>query len=144
MASILSSYSANISLMENYIVKQSVAIKAQPSQVWDALTNPEKTKKYFFHCEISSQWKKGSDITFKGKLFLVFPIEMRGKIEDIQKEKLLKYTLSNGKSKTHSTVTDELSYSNGITTLSISDDVGQGEGAEKRYKKSVKGWEKVL
>ncbi len=130
--------------MEKYIVKQSVSIKGEPAQVWDALTNPKKTKKYFFNCEISSNWKKGSDIYFKGKLFLVFPIEMKGKIEEIQKEKLLKYTLSNGKSNTHSTVTDELSYENGITTLSISDDVGQGEGAEKRYKKSVKGWEKVL
>ncbi len=130
--------------MEKYIVHQSVNIKAKPEQVWDALTNPAKTKQYFFNCEISSNWKKGSSITFKGKLFWVFPIELKGEIEDIEKGKLLKYTLSNGKSKTHSTVTDELRYENGITTLSISDDVGQGEGAEKRYKKSVKGWEKVL
>lgn len=130
--------------METYIVRQSVDIKAQPEQVWDALTNPEKTKRYFFNCEISSNWIKGSPITFKGKLFWVFPIELKGKIEDIQKGKLLKYTLSNGRSATHSTVTDELSYNNGTTTLSISDDVGEGEGAAKRYKKSVKGWEKVL
>ncbi|MDB5255616.1 MAG: hypothetical protein JWM14_311 [Chitinophagaceae bacterium] len=130
--------------MEKYIVHQSVNIKASPAQVWDALTNPQKTKQYFFNCEISSDWKKGSTIAFKGKLFLVFPIEMKGEIEDIQKEKLLKYTLSNGRSNTFSTVTDTLSYHNGITTLSIADDVGQGEGAEKRYKKSVKGWNKVL
>lgn len=130
--------------MQMYIVHQSVTIKAKPDQVWDALTNPEKTKQYFFNCEISSHWKKGSEITFKGKLFWVFPIELKGQIEDIEKGKLLKYTLSNGKSKTHSTVTDELTYNNGITTLSITDDVGQGEGAEKRYKKSVKGWNKIL
>jgi uncharacterized protein YndB with AHSA1/START domain len=130
--------------MEKYIVQQSINIKATPDKVWDALTNPQKTKKYFFHCEISSDWKKGSAISFKGKLFLVFPIEMKGEIQEIQKEKILKYTLSNGRSNTFSTVTDTLSYANGITTLSISDDVGQGEGAEKRYKKSIKGWNKVL
>lgn len=130
--------------MKRYVVHQSIAIKAQPDKVWDALTNPQKTKRYFFNCEISSPWKIGSTITFKGKLFWVFPIELKGKIEDIDKGRLLKYTLSNGKSNKHSTVTDELSYDNGITTLSVSDDVGQGEGAEKRYKKSVKGWEKVL
>ncbi|MDF2456576.1 MAG: hypothetical protein K0R51_2569 [Cytophagaceae bacterium] len=130
--------------MEKYIVRQSVNIKAKPDQVWDALTNPKKTKDYFFNCEILSNWEKGSSITFKGKLFWVFPIELKGVIEDIEKNKLLKYTLSNGKSNTHSTVTDELSYDNGISTLSITDDVGQGEGAKKRYKKSVKGWEKVL
>lgn len=130
--------------MEKYIVQQSVTIKAKPDQVWKALTDPEKTKKYFFNCEIHSDWKKGSAISFKGKLFLVFPIEMKGKILDIQREELLQYTLSNGKSNTFSTVTDRLTYTNGITTLSITDDVGQGEGAEKRYKRSVKGWEKVL
>lgn len=130
--------------MEKFIVQQSVKIKAQPAQVWDALTNPDKTKKYFFHCKVLSDWKKGSPITFKGKLFYLIPIKMTGKIEAIEQNRLLKYTLSNGKSNTHSTVTDELSYNNGITTLSISDDVGQGEGAEKRYKKSVKGWQKVL
>ncbi|MBC7485490.1 MAG: SRPBCC domain-containing protein [Cytophagaceae bacterium] len=130
--------------MENYIVQQSVKIKAQPSKVWDALTNPNKTKKYFFHCKVFSDWKQGSTITFKGKLFYIFPIEMTGKIQAVEQNKLLKYTLNNGKSNTHSTVTDRLSFADGITTLSISDDVGQGEGAEKRYKRSVKGWEKVL
>jgi hypothetical protein len=30
------------------------------------------------------------------------------------------------------------------TILSITDDVGQGEGAEKRYSRSLKGWDKVL
>ena len=130
--------------MENYIVQQSIKIKAQPAQVWDALTNPNKTKKFFFHCKVFSDWKQGSSITFKGKIFYLFPIELTGKIEAIEQHKLLKYTLSNGKSTTHSTVTDTLSYDNGITTLSISDDVGQVEGAEKRYKKSVKGWEKIL
>ena len=134
--------------MNEFIVKKKVAIKAKPSQVWDALTNPEKTKKYFFNCEVFSEWKEGSSITFKGKIFLIKKIEMKGKIVKIEPEKLLQYTLKNGGSRDNSsnfsTVTDELMYENGVTTLSITDDVGKGEGAEKRFQRSQKGWDKIL
>jgi uncharacterized protein YndB with AHSA1/START domain len=133
---------------EAYVVRQSVELKALPSEVWDALTNPDKTKKYFFNCEVSSDWKAGSPITFKGKLFLIIPIELKGEIVKVEPGKLLKYRLHNKKTgnkpASTSTVTDTLSYSNGTTTLSITDDVGAGEGAEVRYKKSVEGWNKIL
>jgi uncharacterized protein YndB with AHSA1/START domain len=135
--------------MKEYIVKKKVIISAEPAQVWDALTNPEKTKKYFFNCEVFSTWKAGSRITFKGRILLVKKIEMKGKIIKIEPEKLLQYILKNGENgkenvSNFSTVTDKLSYKNGKTTLSITDDVGKGEGAGERYKKSVKGWDKVL
>ncbi len=72
---------------------------------------------------------------------------MNGTILEIEPGKLLKYNLINDDSKdtpSSSTVTDELTYEKGITTLSITDDVGKGEGAEDRYEKSMKGWDKVL
>jgi uncharacterized protein YndB with AHSA1/START domain len=134
--------------MENHIVKKSIQINAQPLKVWDALTNPEKTKKYFYNAEVHSDWKAGSEITFKGKMFLIINYEMHGKILSIEPGKLLKYTLKNGKADDttagFSTVTDELSYDRGVTTISITDDVGAGEGAEKRYNRSQKGWDKIL
>lgn len=133
--------------MKAHIVKKEIKIHAEPSAVWDALTNPEKTKKYFFHCKVHSTWKEGAAISFTGRMFFFWKIELKGKILKIEPEKLLQYTLHNRSKKgeeTTSTVTDELSYKNGITTLSISDDVGLGEGVKKRYSKSVKGWDKVL
>lgn len=133
--------------MKEYIVKKSIDIKAKPDEVWDALTNPEKTKKYFFNSEVHSDWKTGSPIIFKGRIFLIKKYEMQGKIVQIEPQKLLKYTLQNSsdtKTKSHSTVTDVLTYNNGVTSLSISDDVGQGEGAEKRFKRSEKAWDKIL
>lgn len=70
---------------------------------------------------------------------------MRGIIKEVIPGKLLQYTLFNGKGgKSTSTVTDELTETDGKTTLHITDDVGQGEGAAKRYHKSVKGWDKIL
>lgn len=132
--------------MDKFIVKKSIAIKAPVEKVWDALTNPEKTKEYFFNCRVYSDWKESSAIVFKGKMFWIIPIEMKGTITQIEPGKLLRYTLNNKSdgSKTTSTITDELTYADGITTLNITDDVGQGEGAEKRYKRSVKGWDKIL
>ncbi|MBL0033921.1 MAG: SRPBCC domain-containing protein [Bacteroidetes bacterium] len=132
--------------MKDFIVKKEITINATPAEVWDALTNPEKTKEYFFNCEVHSDWKKGSPIIFEGRIMLVKKIEMDGIILEIEPEKLLKYNLinSDGDHPTTSTVTDQLTYENGKTRLSISDDVGQGEGAEERYERSVKGWDKVL
>ncbi len=129
--------------MKEFIVRKEIAIKAKPEEVWDALTNPEKTKEYFFKCEVHSDWKPGSSITFKRSFLFFFTFEMNGKILEIEPQKLLRYNLKNSSSG-KSTVTDKLSYANGITTLSITDDVGQQQGAEKRYNRSVKGWDKVL
>ena len=130
--------------MKEFIVRKEIHLNAKPEQVWDALTNPEKTKHYFFNAKVYSDWKTGSSITFKGKFFFIIKFAMQGTILAIEPLKLLKYNLKNSKSHSTSTVTDKLSYKNGITTLSITDDVGQGEGAEKRYERSMKGWDKIL
>ena len=130
--------------MSQFVVHKTIKIKAEPSIVWDALTDPEKTKKYFFNCKVISDWKPGNSIIFKGTLFLIKKIELAGKIMKINPGKLLKYTLRNGHSDSFSIVTDELTYENGTTTLSITDDIGSGKQAEKRYKQSEKAWDKVL
>jgi len=131
--------------MTAHIVHKKISLKASPAEVWDALTDPEKTKKYFFNCRVFSSWKPGSPIVFKGRIFLVKKIEMHGTIIQAEPGKLLQYKLANGKDgKTFSFVTDKLNYSNGGTVLEITDDVGAGEGAEKRKARSEKGWDKVL
>ncbi|ULL18564.1 MarR family transcriptional regulator [Paenibacillus sp. H1-7] len=37
-----------------------IAIKATPEQVWQALTDPAKTSKFWFNCSIRSTWEIGS------------------------------------------------------------------------------------
>ncbi|RYE25912.1 MAG: hypothetical protein EOP51_02455 [Sphingobacteriales bacterium] len=135
--------------MNNHTVSRTIQINAPKEAVWDALTNPEKTKEYFFHCEVLSDWQKGSTITFKGKMFWVINVELTGEILDIHPGNLLKYTLTNGHNKddnpnNFSTITDSLTEHNGVTTLSILDDVGSAEGFEERVEKSEQGWDKVL
>jgi len=123
--------------MKEYIVRKNISIKAKPEEVWDALTNAERTKNYFFNGKVYSDWKVGSHITFKGRMFLIIKYEMKGKILNIEPNKLLQYELKNASGKNasarKSVVTDVLTYDKGITTVTVSDNVGSGEGAEKRY-----------
>lgn len=79
------------------------------------------------------------------KILLFFTFELKGKILEIERERLLKYELINsGNDASKSIVTDKIIPHKGYVTLDITDDVGEGEGAEKRYLKSEKGWDKVL
>ena len=138
----------NDKMMKEFIVRRKTVLRASPAEVWDALTNPEKTKKYFFHCKVFSDWEVGSTIRFVGRIFLIKKIEMTGTILELIPQKLLKYSLNNANTKdgssSFSIVTDTLSFEDGKTTLIITDDVGQGAGAEERFKKSQKGWTKII
>src|SRR6188474_709252 len=73
-------------------VKNSIAIDASPAKVWDALINPEQTKKYMFGCETVSDWKIGSPLLWRGNYEGQDMIFVKGNIVDIQPEKLLSYT----------------------------------------------------
>jgi len=50
--------------MNDLTINQVVYIHASREQVWDALTNPAVTKKYWFETSIESDWKKGSAIQY--------------------------------------------------------------------------------
>ena len=79
--------------MEPLFIKNVIKISAPIAKVWDALTNPEQTKKYMFGCETVSDWQKGSTLVWKmnyeGKEF----IPVKGSILEIEPEKHLAYTV---------------------------------------------------
>jgi uncharacterized protein YndB with AHSA1/START domain len=72
------------------ILKKTVKINASPAKVWEALTNPEVIKKYFFGTECITDWKKGSPILYKGT-WEGKPYEDKGNILNIETEKLIHY-----------------------------------------------------
>ena len=45
----------------------STMIHAAPAVVWDALTNPESIKKYMFGTDVTTTWREGSPIYWKGE-----------------------------------------------------------------------------
>lgn len=48
-------------------VKQSIAIETDACKVWDALTNPDKVRMYFFGTTLLTDWRIGSPIIFQGQ-----------------------------------------------------------------------------
>lgn len=134
--------------MSEYLVQQTVHIAADRERIWEALTDRSQTKQYFFGCEILSMWGTGDAIVFKGKTPAGDGIEMTGTIFQIDPGKFLQYDLRNsepqGEGNSHSVVSITLDDDDNGTTVSITDNVGEAEGAEERYKRSVDGWKKIL
>jgi uncharacterized protein YndB with AHSA1/START domain len=51
----------------NYKIEYKTTIQASKEKVWEALTNPEIVKQYFFGTELISSWEVGSDIIYQGE-----------------------------------------------------------------------------
>jgi uncharacterized protein YndB with AHSA1/START domain len=140
-------------MSESLVVKNSISIHAPVSKVWDALVNPEQTKKYMFGCETVSDWKTGSPLLWKANYEGKEMVFVKGTIVDIQPGKFLAYTTIDPNSgiedipANYLTVTYELSATDGETILTATqgDYSKVGEG-EKRYRETIDGggWEPIL
>jgi len=75
----------------DHVARVSTTIAAPPDRVWDALTNAEKIKQYMFGATVTSDWKVGSPITWKGEM-KGKPFEDKGRVQRVEHGKLLEYT----------------------------------------------------
>lgn len=141
--------------MEKLIVKNSITINAPASEVWDALVNPEQTKKYMFGCETVSDWRPGSALLWKGNYEGNEMVFVKGKIVEIQPGKFLAYTTIDpnnvsieDKPENYLTVTYDLKTDNGQTILTVTQgDFSTVAEGEKRYNEAFnggEGWNPVL
>ena len=53
--------------MGNLSLTTSIDVNAPAAKVWEALTNPEIVKKYFFGTNVKTDWKVGSPIIWEGE-----------------------------------------------------------------------------
>lgn len=104
-----------------------VTINAPKPEVWDALTNPEKVKSYLHGTELSTDWKVGSPIYWRGE-WKGERYEDKGTVLESQPPRLLKYThwspMGGGEDRpeNYHTVTYELADEGGTTVLTLSQD----------------------
>jgi uncharacterized protein YndB with AHSA1/START domain len=56
-------------------------VDAPPAEVWKAITDPAKLKRFFFGAEIESGWKPGDPIRWRGE-FKGKPYEDKGEIRE--------------------------------------------------------------
>jgi uncharacterized protein YndB with AHSA1/START domain len=101
-----------------------IPINASISMTWDALTNPDLIKQYFFGTNLITTWEIGSPIIFSGE-WEGKPYEDKGVILDYQFEKLLKYNYWSNFSGTedipenYADISYQLSDNKGVTILVI-------------------------
>jgi uncharacterized protein YndB with AHSA1/START domain len=63
-------------------------IETTPEKLWDALTNPEFTRQYWFGIDVISDWKVGSTMKYMAN----GEAKVEGKILVADRPKLLSYT----------------------------------------------------
>lgn len=135
-------------------VKNEITISAAAAKVWDALVNPEQTKKYMFGCETVSDWKVGSSLEWKGHYEGVDMVFVKGEILEIQPEKFLAYTTIDPNSGIDDTsenylrVTYAISSKGNDTLLEVTQgDYSTVAEGERRYQEAWnngEGWNPIL
>ena len=106
---------------------KTVTIDAPRAKVWDALTNPAKVAQYMHGTNLSTDWKVGSPIAWKGEWKGQSYVD-KGTVLAFEPERLLKNTHSSpmggseDKPENYHTVTYELAEDGGKTTLTLTQD----------------------
>ena len=118
------------------LVQKTVTIQADPKKVWEALTESECTKEYFFGCHVISDWKEGGKIVYKAQE----TTHVNGTIIRIEPGTFLQYCFPSPTGNTYK-VSFDLTPTNGDTLLTVT----QGDfDDEERYEETSKGWDYIL
>jgi uncharacterized protein YndB with AHSA1/START domain len=136
------------------VVTNTISIHAPAAKVWDALTNPEQTKKYMFGCEALSDWQPGSPLIWKGTFNGVEMIAVKGEVVSIDPGKSLVYTVIDPNNpkipdlpENYLTVTCQFTEQGDQTLLEVSQgDYSAVADGPARYKHTVDGggWDPIL
>ncbi len=120
-------------------------ISAPVEKVWEALTNPEIVKHYFFGSNLVTTWSVGEPIYFRGE-YDGKPYEDKGIVKTYEENKTLSFTYYTSWSElpdepeNYQLVTYTVTPSGGGTELTIT----QTHFSEERAKHSESNWELVV
>ncbi|HEX7264085.1 MAG TPA: SRPBCC domain-containing protein [Candidatus Dormibacteraeota bacterium] len=124
-----------------------VTIHATKRDVWSALTDPGKVKQYMHGTEMSTDWKEGSPISWRGE-WKGKAYEDKGTVLAVEPQKVLQYTHwspmggSEDKPENYHTVTYRLDGDDGTTKLTLTQDNNATE--EEAEKMANDNWGPVL
>jgi uncharacterized protein YndB with AHSA1/START domain len=112
-------------MQKQLILRDSIAIHASASRVWEILTSPGETKKYMFGCEARTDWKTDSPLLWNTFIDGKEVTLVKGNIIEIEHNRFLAYTMIDPRSgiedipDNYLTVSYELSVDNELTILTI-------------------------
>jgi len=142
-------------MKQQLIIKNTISINAPAAKVWDALVNPEQTKKYMFGCETVSDWKIGSELLWRGEYEGKKMDFVKGHVVQLKPNELLVYTVIDPNNpsipdvpENYLTVTYTVTEENGVTLFTVTQgDYATVAEGEKRYQDSYnngEGWNPIL
>jgi uncharacterized protein YndB with AHSA1/START domain len=132
-------------MKRNFTATTTFTINAPKEKVWEALTNPEIVKQYFFGTHLSGDWEIDGIIYFRGE-WEGKPYEDKGIITAITKNEVLCYDYKSSWDpspdvrENYLPVEYRLSEVNGITTLAIT----QGSATQEQADHSSENWNMVM
>ena len=130
----------------NLIARCSITVDAPPEKVWDALVTPAAIKQYMFGTNVSSDWKEGSPITWKGE-WQGKAYEDKGVIRQFKPNQALQYTHFSplaglpDKPENYHTVSIQLAPDGNHTRVSLTQD---NNPTEESRSHSEKNWKMML
>jgi uncharacterized protein YndB with AHSA1/START domain len=130
----------------NLIARSSITIEGTPAKVWQALVTPAAIKQYMFGTNVTSDWKEGSPITWKGE-WQGKAYEDKGVIRQFKPNQALQYTHFSplaglpDKPENYHTVSIQLSPDGNGTRVSLTQDNNPTEEARSH---SEKNWKMML
>ena len=132
-------------MQTHFKIQYKTTVNAPIEKVWDALTNPEIVKKYFFGTELITTWKVGDDIIFQGEWEGQKYKDLGKILEYFHNEKLAYSFLSNwsgkeNKPENHLWICYEVVQKDNVTELTIS----QTNYDEERAKHSEGNWASLV
>lgn len=131
---------------KNLTANASTNVSASTADVWKALIDPAAIKQYMFGTTVTSAWKVGSPIKWKGE-WEGRAYEDKGEILQLEPERRLQYSHFSpmaGKPdlpENYHTVTIELSKAGKGTRVSLSQDNNE---TEQERDHSKKNWQMML
>lgn len=140
-------------MTKGIVARAETTITAPIDKVWNALVDPAVIKQYMFGSTVTSEWKPGSPITWKGE-WEGKKYEDKGVIVRVDPQRRLEYTHFSPLSglpdnpENYHTVTIDLSREGSGTRVSLSQDNNATEQArehsEKNWNMMLAGLKKVL
>jgi uncharacterized protein YndB with AHSA1/START domain len=133
-------------MANDLLAKASTTIEATAAEVWDALVDPAKIHEYMFGTNVTSDWKEGGPITWKGE-WEGKPYEDKGVILKMKPTQVLQYTHFSplaglpDKPENYHKVTIELAENGASTNVTLTQD---NNTSEKEREHSEKNWAMML
>ncbi|HEY0031209.1 MAG TPA: SRPBCC family protein [Bacteroidia bacterium] len=133
-------------MKSDVIGRVSINIYATVPKVWEALTNPEMIRKYFFGTNAITDWKAGSTIVFEGE-WEGHSYKDKGTVLKVEPYKLLSYNYWSSMSgiedipENYVTITYELLDEGNKTSLTI---IQENIPTEEMREHSEQNWKKIL